>query len=224
MSDPVDTYTEVTTRSWGNKIAGALIGLVLGPLMVLGACIALFWNEGRAVQTARSLTEGASIVVEVPPSPVSLANQGLLVHVTGDMKAGTKLSDPDFAVTADAVRPLLVDLTALAAHVCALAERAGDADLVSQWYLLTPAALCNPTGCNLYDMPAVSLGVAREDSAIASIREAAIRTGAYRIDPDYGMTRLPKRDDPNSLLAFDFMGRDGSLDFLRWWFAPVLEG
>jgi hypothetical protein len=104
MSDPVDSYTEVTTQSWGSKIVGGLIGLVLGPVLVVGACGALFWNEGRAVQTARSLTEGASIVVDVPASPVSLANQGLLVHVTGEMKAATKLSDPDFAVTADAVR------------------------------------------------------------------------------------------------------------------------
>jgi hypothetical protein len=104
MSDPVDSYTEVTTQSWGSKIAGGLIGLVLGPVLVVGACGALFWNEGRAVQTARSLTEGASIVTEVPASPVSLANEGLLVHVTGEMKAATKLSDPDFGVTADAVR------------------------------------------------------------------------------------------------------------------------
>lgn len=104
MSDPVDSYTEVTTQSWGSKIAGGLIGLVLGPVLVMGACAALFWNEGRAVQTARSLTEGASVVVEVPAAPVSLANQGLLVHVTGEMKTATKLSDPDFAVTANAVR------------------------------------------------------------------------------------------------------------------------
>jgi hypothetical protein len=104
MSDPVDSYTEVTTQSWGSKIAGGLIGLVLGPVLVVGACGALFWNEGRAVQTARSLTEGAAIVVDVPPSPVSLANQGLLVHVTGEMKAVTKLADADFAVTANAVR------------------------------------------------------------------------------------------------------------------------
>lgn len=104
MSDPVDTYTEVSTQSWGSKIAGGLIGIVLGPLLVIGACVALFWNEGRAVQTARSLTEGASVVVEAPAAPVSLANQGLLVHVTGEMKAVTRLSDPEFAVTADAIR------------------------------------------------------------------------------------------------------------------------
>jgi hypothetical protein len=104
MSDPVDSYTEVTTRSWGNKLVGGLLGMVLGPVLVIGACIGLFWNEGRAVQTERSLTEGAGLVVEVAPSPVTLANDGLLVHVIGELKAGTKLSDPDFAIATDAVR------------------------------------------------------------------------------------------------------------------------
>lgn len=104
MSDPVHTYKVVTTQSWGNKLASGLIGLVLGPVLVIGACVALFWNEGRAVQTARSLTEGAALVVEVKPSPVTLANQGLLVHVTGELKAATKLADPDFAIGTDAVR------------------------------------------------------------------------------------------------------------------------
>lgn len=104
MSDPVDTYTEVTTRSWGNKLVGGLLGMVLGPILVIGACIGLFWNEGRAVQTERSLTEGAGLVIDVAPSPVTLANDGLLVHVIGELKAGAKLSDPDFAVAADAVR------------------------------------------------------------------------------------------------------------------------
>jgi hypothetical protein len=104
MSDPVDTFTEVTTRSWGSKLGGSLMGMVLGPLLVIGACVGLFWNEGRAVTTARSLTEGASIVVNVPPSPVSPGNEGKLVHVNGDLTARGRLADPDFAVTSNAVR------------------------------------------------------------------------------------------------------------------------
>jgi hypothetical protein len=104
MPDPIDTYTVVTRRSWFDKIAAGVIGLVLGPVLVIGACVALFWNEARAVQTARSLAEGAAIVVDIPAQPISLANDGLLVHVTGELKAATKLTDPDFGVSADAVR------------------------------------------------------------------------------------------------------------------------
>jgi len=106
MSDPGDTYTEVTKRSWWDKLAASLLGLVLGPIVVLGACVALFWNEGRAVQTARSLAEGESIVVDVPSSSVSLANDGLLVYVTGELKAVRPLTDPDFGVSATGLRLL----------------------------------------------------------------------------------------------------------------------
>lgn len=106
MSDPIDTFTETTTRSWGSKIGGSLLGMVLGPLLVIAACVGLWWNEGRAVTTARSLTEGASVVVNVAPSPVSPGNEGKLVHVNGDLKAQGRLADPDFAVTSNAVRLL----------------------------------------------------------------------------------------------------------------------
>lgn len=106
MSDPIDTFSEVTTRSWGSKIGGALLGMVLGPLLIVGACIGLFWNEGRAVQTARSLSEGAALVVDAAASPVVPANEGKLVHVSGELKAGAKLTDPEFAVSGDAVRLL----------------------------------------------------------------------------------------------------------------------
>ena len=36
---------------------------LLSILFVVGACVTLFWNEGRAVQTAKSLAEGASPAV-----------------------------------------------------------------------------------------------------------------------------------------------------------------
>lgn len=106
MSDqgPLDTFTETTTQSWGSRILGSIIGFLLGPLLVLGASGGLFWNEGRAVQTARSLTEGAGIVVDVAASPVAAANDGKLIHISGDLKAGAKLNDPEFGVTSNGVR------------------------------------------------------------------------------------------------------------------------
>ena len=58
--------TEVTTKilelaGSANSIKGVLFGFVL----IVGSGVFLFWNEGRAVQTQRSLTEGASLVVDV---------------------------------------------------------------------------------------------------------------------------------------------------------------
>lgn len=101
---PLDTFTETTTQSWGSRIIGSIVGLLIGPLLVLGACGGLFWNEGRAVQTARSLAEGARITIDVAATPLVAANDGKLVHVSGDLKAGAKLNDAEFGVTSDGVR------------------------------------------------------------------------------------------------------------------------
>ena len=73
-------------------------------MLIVGSSIFLFWNEGRAVQTQRSLTEGASLVVSVDPARVDPANDGKLVHLSGDLKPGAPLTDPDFTVTATALR------------------------------------------------------------------------------------------------------------------------
>ena len=99
-----DSFTEVTTKSWGSRIGESIKGVLFGLVLVVGSCIFLFWNEGRAVQTERSLTEGASLVVPVDPSRVDPANDGKLVHLSGDLKPGAPLTDPDFTVSATALR------------------------------------------------------------------------------------------------------------------------
>src|SRR5262245_31719556 len=99
-----DTFTEVTTKSWGSRIGESIKGFLFGLLLIVASIIGLFWNEGRAVQTAKSLAEGAGLVIDVEPARVDPANEGKLVHISGDMKAGVQPRDPEFAVTADGLR------------------------------------------------------------------------------------------------------------------------
>ena len=99
-----DSFTEVTTKSWGSRLGESIKGVLFGLVLIVGSCVFLFWNEGRAVQTQRSLTEGASLVVPVDPARVDAANDGKLVHLSGDLKPGAPLSDPDFTVSATALR------------------------------------------------------------------------------------------------------------------------
>ena len=99
-----ETFTEVSTRSWFSRIGSSLTGLLIGPLVILGAIVLLFWNEGRAVGTARSLTEGAGAVVTVVPGTVDPANEGRLVHLTGPVTTRDKLRDPATGVEADGLR------------------------------------------------------------------------------------------------------------------------
>ncbi len=63
-----------------NILKSAIFGLVL----LIAACILLFWAEGRAVKTARALEEGKGLVVEVDAAKVDAGNEGKLVHISGD--------------------------------------------------------------------------------------------------------------------------------------------
>src|SRR3954470_13793195 len=96
-----DIFTEVTTEGWGSRIGGSLKGFLFGLLLILGSCFGLFWNEGRAVQTERSLTEGAGIVVDIDPARIDPANEGKLVHASGEMKPGGPVADPVFGVASN---------------------------------------------------------------------------------------------------------------------------
>jgi Transmembrane protein 43 len=99
-----DTFTEVTTKSWTSRIGESIKGFLFGLILIVGSGILLFWNEGRAVQTQRSLTEGAGLVLSVEPGRIDPANDSKLIHVSGDLKPSAPLTDPDFTVSATALR------------------------------------------------------------------------------------------------------------------------
>lgn len=94
--------TETTRRSWFDRVKGALGGLVVGLLLMPVACVLLFWNEGRAVQTSRSLAEGAASVVAADAARIDPALEGRLVHVAGALRVPLPPADADFGVQAPA--------------------------------------------------------------------------------------------------------------------------
>jgi len=95
----IDQYVETTSQSWLSRLAGSLAGVIVGIVFILISIGVLFWNEGRAVQTARSLAEGGKIVLDVDPSPLDRANEGKLIHVSGNAVATAPLVDPEFGVS-----------------------------------------------------------------------------------------------------------------------------
>lgn len=99
-----DTFTETTRVSWFTRIKNSVIGVLIGLLLIVVMVVLLFWNEGRAVQTALSLTEGAGAVVSVSPDAVDPAYDGKLIHVTGPVTTTSRPSDPTFGITVDGVR------------------------------------------------------------------------------------------------------------------------
>ncbi len=99
-----DRFTETTTKSWGQRISDSIKGILVGLLLIVVSVVGLFWNEGRAVQTARSLAEGAGLVVQGSSARVDAANEGKLVHVSGDTKVTAPIADPEFGVSLRALK------------------------------------------------------------------------------------------------------------------------
>ncbi|MDP9196277.1 MAG: TMEM43 family protein [Pseudomonadota bacterium] len=91
-----DTFTETTTKSWGQRLKESVAGIVIG-LIMAGLCLGLlWWNEGRAINRTRTLAAGRSAVISIPANPVDPANQGKLVHFSGRAETAQTLEDPLF--------------------------------------------------------------------------------------------------------------------------------
>jgi hypothetical protein len=98
-----DTYTEVTSQGWFSRIGGAIKGILVGIVMVVIGVVLLWFNEGRAVRTAKGLKQGAAAVVTIPVGQVDLSKEGRLVHMTGEATTSEQLADPDFGVSSTAI-------------------------------------------------------------------------------------------------------------------------
>jgi hypothetical protein len=99
-----DSFVETTSTSWLSRIGQSITGVLFGFIFVIASIVLLFWNEGRAVQTARSLSEGGRVVVDVAPAPIDPGNEGKLIHVSGDAKATAPIADRTFGVSTVALR------------------------------------------------------------------------------------------------------------------------
>ena len=93
-----DTFVETTSTSWIARIVQSIAGVAFGIVFIFGSIFFLFWNEGRAIQTERSLTEGGKVVIDVGPDSIDPANDGKLIHVSGNAAATAPLADPDFGI------------------------------------------------------------------------------------------------------------------------------
>lgn len=103
-----DSVTVTSSQSWFSRIIGSIKSVLFGLILFVVAFPVLFWNEGRAVQTARSLDEGAGAVVSVPANAVDPGNEGKLVHVSGSVTTEGALIDPELGVEAEGIKLIRV--------------------------------------------------------------------------------------------------------------------
>lgn len=99
-----DTFTSTTSTSWGSNLFGSIKSVLFGLVLFVISFPLLFWNEGRAVRTAKGLTEGQGAVVSVPADAVDAGKEGKLIHVSGAVKTDAPVADKELAVHATAVK------------------------------------------------------------------------------------------------------------------------
>jgi len=98
-----DVFQEVSSKNWFSRIGNAIVGAIIGFLLFIVAMPLLFWNEGRAVTTYKSLQEASGIVVTVPADAIDPAHEGKLVHLTADATATGPAVDDELGVSMEAI-------------------------------------------------------------------------------------------------------------------------
>ncbi len=92
------SYSEYSSQSWFSRIGKAFGGIIVGLILIPVALFVLFWNEGRAVDTAESLAAADKNVVSISDEKVDPANEKKLVHTHGNLKVDETLKDDAFGI------------------------------------------------------------------------------------------------------------------------------
>jgi len=102
MSD--NTFTEITSTGWLSRIGDSIKGVLVGVIMIIASFPVLFINEGCAVKTRKTLDQGSKEVISLQSTTVDAANEGKLVHLTGDATSQQVLKDPQLNVSVKALK------------------------------------------------------------------------------------------------------------------------
>ena len=98
-------YQEVTKTSYGARLGNSLKGILVGLVLFVAATALLWWNEGRAVKTAKMLKAAETECVDVASiASLDPALEGQLIHATAVAKTDEVLTDPDYSLSVNAIR------------------------------------------------------------------------------------------------------------------------
>lgn len=98
-------YTETTSTSYGQRLAGSAKGMIGGLLVFIIGTGLLWWNEGRTVRTAKAIGDAASHVESVADvSKVDASLNGKLIHASAFADTKDTLTDDLFGVREQAIK------------------------------------------------------------------------------------------------------------------------
>lgn len=98
-----ESYSETTTKSWGQRIKEALVGLIIGPILICVSTVVLWNNEGRSAHMIDGLNEGKSIVQEANILSFDTKANGGLIHISKEAVTEEALNDTDFRLSVSGI-------------------------------------------------------------------------------------------------------------------------
>jgi len=97
-------FTETTTTGYGTRVGRSFKSIGTGFLLFIAATCLLWWNEGRAVKTAKMLDEAGSAYVEMEnPQKKDASLEGELICGTALATTEDSLADRQFGIGAKAI-------------------------------------------------------------------------------------------------------------------------
>jgi hypothetical protein len=104
LKQKIMAYTEKTTTGYGTRVGNSIKATLMGFVIIIGATILLWWNEGRAVKTADMLEDAQGACVEMPnPDKKSAEFEGELVCATAMATTDEVLTDAQFGISENAI-------------------------------------------------------------------------------------------------------------------------
>jgi hypothetical protein len=98
------TITTIDKRSWFQRLGSSFRGVLTGLVLFIIAFPILILNEGRAIDTYRSLQEGASVFESTDPEVIDPSQDGKLIYFSGEARTPDTLSDDLFGISENALK------------------------------------------------------------------------------------------------------------------------
>lgn len=100
----MNSHVETEHLSLFNRLKKAVGGIIFGLLLVIGAMVLIWWNEGRSVDRIKILKEGLNAVIPVAATQIDPSNSGQLIHLSGFVDTAEQLADPYFGLNEKALK------------------------------------------------------------------------------------------------------------------------
>src|SRR5690242_6093913 len=99
-----DSFSQSSSTSIFGRLIESFKTVLIGLILFAASFVVIFWNEGRAVRTAKSLAEGAKVVLSVGVATIDPQHEGKLIHFNGTATTTQTLKDANFGISAVALK------------------------------------------------------------------------------------------------------------------------